>query len=237
MRKINILQKNNFKNNLNEYKIELPNKYYDALIETVKCAYEIYGFNLVDIMLAGSGGKSKIINNWSDLDLYIITNEYNMDLNKMYYKALKIIEQKLKIHIGTTFYSKTMFLEGNIDNKTRIALYEHINFKYNSFLLKNINNLQLSNIKYEQILHNEINNIFNVFQTVQRYVYEYESNKDEKSFHILVKKLYLLVKMYLNIKYNIFTFGYEDAFKLISEKLNIKIKIISIMQNFDKNGI
>ena len=56
--------KNDIIDNLDiEYKI--------VLNRALKNAIQIFGDNLLNLTLGGSGGKGNIIKNWSDLDIYV----------------------------------------------------------------------------------------------------------------------------------------------------------------------
>ena len=83
---------------------KLPDKYKNTINKITEDALNIYKENLNTIFLAGSCGKGKCIPNWSDIDLYIVTNKLDFDQNlKFYSKSLGY-----EIHVGTTFYTADM---------------------------------------------------------------------------------------------------------------------------------
>lgn len=184
-----------------------------------------YQDNLADIMLAGSTGKGYFIDNWSDLDLYIITYQDDPFTN---IKLLNILNKKnYPIHIGTTFYKLDNFLNLKVDTKTYITLYEKYYLKkVHPLLLENINLNDINKPSYNEIKKYAKKDIYNTFQVVLRETYKYMNNEENKK--TLLKKLTILLKEYLNIR-NIFTYHYKMVFDEFNAQMNIKFDIMDII--------
>ena len=96
-----------------------------------------------------------------------------------------------------------------VDQKTIAAFYEYHYYNVNEFIYGKI---KVPHITYKRLLSTETS-INEVIQSVQRELYNYEI--DKKNFKTLIKKTVLLMKIYLNVKYHQYTFGYNN----VSEKL------------------
>ena len=217
------MKKNSIINNL-------PKSYKIVLDKVISLANKIYDKDLVNIMLAGSGGKGYIIEGWSDLDLYIISNKYDSKSNTYFLKELH--NQNNDIHVGTTFYTYDDFMNLKVDTKTKVALYEKTKFKkqdYNPFLIKN---MKFTPVSYDIVVNSDSYNIRNTIQTVQRELYKYENSNND--VNTLFKKVTLLCRQYLNCKH-IFTYNYLEVFKAIFIELNITdyYDIMNIIKNRD----
>ena len=196
-------------------KIEhMPEQYKNCINYVIKHAKKIYKENLSCIFLAGSGGKGNILENWSDLDLYFITNKFDMEANFKVYSNIK--DNAFGIHVGTTFYTKDMVKNLNVDSKTLVAFYEYTNLNLNYFIY---NSIEINKVSLDDIIYSkrEVNDLI---QVVNR---EYNSFiLSQNNFKTLIKKITLLVKVYMIKKYNIFTYGYNNVFREINKVINIE---------------
>lgn len=210
---------------------KLPIRYKEALNYVIEESKKIYKENLLSIFLAGSGGKGNIIEGWSDLDLYFITNDFDIEANSKLFSKVK--DNEFNIHIGTTFYTLDMITKLKVDSKTLVAFYEYKNLNCNSFIY---NRLEIKDIKFEDIICNnkEINDLI---QIVGREIYIYKFNKN--NFKTLIKKMTLLVKVFLIKKYNKFVYGYNDVFNALNilENIDINIDIEKIIERKVISGI
>lgn len=207
--------------------IDCPMEYKKTIDKAVKLAIKIYKDNLISLFLAGSVAKCNCIEGWSDIDLYIITKDLNLESNKEFYEKTK----KYKIHIGTTFYTKDMINELRVDQKTIAAFYEYHYYNVNEFIYGKI---KVPHITYKRLLSTETS-INEVIQSVQRELYNYEI--DKKNFKTLIKKTVLLMKIYLNTNYHQYTFGYNNVSKKFKEKVdnNLRFDIERLIKTNDKN--
>ena len=76
-----------------------PEEYKVSLVNALDKIRNVFRDNLLSVTLGGSGGKNKIIDGWSDLDIYIILKKYDI-------KQISLLQEELddsKIHIGLTF--------------------------------------------------------------------------------------------------------------------------------------
>lgn len=209
---------------------KLPNEYKSELNDIVNKAIVIFGDNLINITLGGSAGKNNVIPNWSDLDLYIILERYDVEQVITFMK----IVSKMPIHVGTTFYTSYEVENNVIDNKTKVMLYEMQNYPVNPILYgENIFN----KIDYSFVKENDINNFPNILHDFRRRFIELCSGKElDKTY---IKKLLVLIKCYLS-HYNIFSYGYKETFDKLFEVLDSKgltvpndFDIISVIKNID----
>lgn len=83
-------------------------------------AKEHFGDNLKMLILAGSAGKGKFINGWSDIDMYYF-------FDKMDYQKLAEYSNKLSdfgVHVGPTYYTTKDLENLNVDARTVHVLLE-----------------------------------------------------------------------------------------------------------------
>lgn len=187
----------------NETVLKYPKKYYETMNKVIDYAKEIFKDNLCNITLGGSGGKGKIIEDWSDLDFYIILQRYNHKEIATFMKATS----NLEIHIGTTFYTLYEIENDLIDSKTKIMCYEKQNYPVNPTLY---GEEVFKQIDYETIVENDINNLPNILHDFRRRYIDLISNEDKKVDKTYVKKMLVLIKCLLNY-HRIFSYGYDNC--------------------------
>lgn len=197
----------------------LPDDYKKELVNIYNIALSIFKDNLINITLGGSGGKGTIIDGWSDLDLYIVLNDYDPFTIKEF---MNIVSNN-NIHTGTTFYTINELENNFIDLKTKVMLYERQTFDVNPTLYgKEVYN----EIDYEEIKESDRVNFPCVLHDIRRRFIELCMGKDlDKTY---IKKLLVLVKCILR-SYDIFTYGYNNTFNelfIFLEKHNIDITSI-----------
>jgi len=195
----------------------LPKKYQDVLVDIIDVANEIYKDNLLDIFLAGSGGRAHIIENWSDLNLYIITNNFDIEKNIIFYDKTK--NNDYDIHIGTTFYTKNMIENLDVDSKTIVAFYEHQNYNLNTFIY---NNIKIKHIEFKDIISSD-KEFNNLLQVVLREIYNYKLFKN--NFKTLIKKITLLIKIYIIKNNQEYVYNYNNIFNKFNNIMNINEQI------------
>lgn len=212
--------------------IKLPEEYKNTLEIVVKKISELFGENLLNITLGGSGGKSEIIVGHSDLDLYVILQKIDISLIS---QVIDFIE-RLPIHIGITYYTKYQMDHKLIDSKTKIMIYEKYNYNVNPSLYKEFD---FPMIDYSEVIENDKNNLPNLNHVLTRecaYAFKDIKRMDSK----FVKKMFVLIKCFLNTE-GIFSYGYKRSLKLFQENVadehikNYKIDIVNILTNIDSN--
>lgn len=191
---------------------KLPEKYKKQLELILEKAQNIFDDNLISIILGGSGGKGNIIENWSDLDIYIIFKEYTKEQIINFLQSVK----KDEIHVGTTYYTENEFKNGIIDLKTKVMLYEKQNYNLNPTLYgEDIElNIDLEDIKFNDKIN--FPNILHEFRRLYINLSMSEENEVEKSY---IKKMLVLMKTILRSRYSEFSYGYLQT-------LNIFYKIM-----------
>ena len=192
-----------------------PNEYKKVLMIAMKKINEELGEDLLSITLGGSGGKNKIIQGWSDLDIYVIVKKHNINKFKNIQKELEC----LPIHIGLTIYTIEEVENNFVDYKTKVMIYEKNNFNVNPTLY---GNEYFQNVTLEDILKNDLLNYPQVLQMFRR-MYVEVLNGNKKIDKTYVKKMLVLVKCILSCN-NIFTYGYDEVYEKfmnISNNINI----------------
>ena len=189
-----ILKKYNFRN--------FPENYKDSIVLVLETAKKELKENLVSITLGGSGGKNNIIEGWSDLDIYIVLKEY--DINQI--KNLQRILSKNNIHIGLTIYNLYELENDLIDFKTKIMLYEKNNYHVNPTLYGYD---YFRNVSYQEVYQNDMLNYPVVLQAFKR-MYIEVLNNERKIDKTYIKKMLVLLKCILS-NYKIFAYGYNEV--------------------------
>ena len=190
-----------------------PDEYLEIINNVIKDGTKIYKDNLQAIFLAGSVAKGNCIDGWSDIDLYIITKKLDLIANKKFYDEVK----KYKIHIGTTFYTVESINNLAVDQKTKAAFYEYHQYNVNEIVY---GDFKVPHVSYEKFLETETF-MNDLVQAVERELYEYEISK--KNFKTLIKKTTLLMKVYLNSNFKIYSYGYDNVSRKFKENVNNKI--------------
>ena len=111
-------------------KVRTQYERYPAIIDIAKQAY---GDNLLMLVLAGSAGKGKFIENWSDLDVYVVLKERCTEQDKEFESLLPN-----DIHVGYTPCTKKEIQKGRINQRTKAMFYE-LNQGKNLILYKDSN--------------------------------------------------------------------------------------------------
>ena len=202
---------------------KMPIDYKIGLNKTIRNALITFKENLINITLGGSGGKGNIIEGWSDLDLYIILNDYDVEQVAKFMNSIKDIN----VHVGTTYYTRNEIEKGIIDTKTKVMLFEMQKFDVNPILYgENV----FKEIDYDDIKISDINNFPNVLHDMRRRYIELYNGKDlDKEY---VKKLLVLVKCLLRSE-DIFTYGYKYTFDTLFKKLSSENIELTGVEDFD----
>jgi hypothetical protein len=208
-----------------------PEEYKFSLVNALDKIRGVFKDNLLSVTLGGSGGKNKIIDGWSDLDIYIILKRYDIE-------QISLLQEELddsKIHIGLTFYSLYELENDLVDFKTKIMVYEKNNYDVNPTLY----GLDyFKDVDYLEVYNNDMMNYPVVLQAFKRMYIEVLNNKRkiDKSY---IKKMLVLLKCILS-SHKIFAFGYDEVFRifmglLYNSEVNISFKdiIIDLEKNKD----
>ena len=181
--------------------------------------------NLYSIILGGSRGKNLAIENWSDYDIYIIVNKFEIEDIININNELK---KDIKEHVGITVYTVEEVEKCIVDDKTKVMFYERESMKVNPTIYG-----QEINIKFELEDIKRDDEII-----LPKIIHELRRGILEKNYSKLIKRVTVLIKILLR-KNNIFSYGYknvfDDFYKLSANKnikLNEKINIeVCIEQN------
>ena len=215
------MQKNQYV--FDKTKVELPEIYIKKLNEVVEQAIKIFKNNLKSIILGGSGGKAEIIPYWSDLDIYIVLDEYNFSQVQTF---MKVDNKYDEIHVGVTIYTMDEVVNNLIDGKTKVMIYEKEQLNVDPTLYgKNYFLKQ----KYTDIQLNDINNLPSIVHSCRRNCIDLENN-EVTLLKSHVKKFIVMLKCILNIN-GIFSYGYQnvmnDFYNLCEEKKSLNKRILN----------
>lgn len=202
---------------------KLPIAYKNELKNVINNAILIFKDNLINVTLGGSGGKGNIIEDWSDLDVYIVLNKYNTTQVSQF---MRLVNNSI-IHTGTTFYTLAEIENDVIDMKTKVMLFERQSFDVNPTLY----GIDIfKEVQYDEIKSNDKANFPNVLHDVRRrYIELCNSKKLDKTY---IKKLLVLVKCILR-SYDTFTYGYDYTFKCLFQLLNDQNIDLTNIKDFD----
>ncbi len=181
-----------------------PEEYKNILTKFLDLSKTIFKDNLLSITLGGSGGKNKLIKGWSDLDIYVLLNKYDIEQ----VSTLQKILQNNDIHIGLTLYNLDEINNGFIDFKTKIMLYEKYNYQVNPTLY-GLDYYKC--ITYEEVYENDRVNYPHILQAFKR-MYIEVINNERKIDKPYIKKMVVLLKCILNLN-NTFTYGYNTVYQ------------------------
>ena len=183
-----------------------PILYQNIVDSVVEHAKETFQDNLKMVILAGSSVKGHFLENWSDLDFYVVLKDIKkQELNKFTQKT-----DQLDLHVGTTFYTLgDLSTPLRVDKRTMVTFYE-INIGKNK-VLYNPDNLKIPYIDFKQISETEESNVAEILNEIKRLVYFDDFNA--KKF---IKKITVLEKIVLRSK-GFLTESYQDTMQLFSQ--------------------
>ena len=177
----------------NTIKVRTQYERYQAIIESAK---QSFGDNLSLLTLAGSAGKGKFVENWSDLDVYIVLKNFKISQVK---KLNSLLPKD--IHIGSTIYTEKEIETGKINNRSKVMFYE-LNQGKNVILFKDPNS-KLPTININEILREDTSEYADAVHNLRRCLIAGKdsnrtslSNNDATSSKIL-KNIILLEKIAL----------------------------------------
>ncbi len=186
-------------------------QHYDTI---VNMASDSFGDNLSALILGGSAGKNKFIEDWSDMDLYVILRDREE-------KQIRDFVNKLdfNFHVGRTFYSEKEINNDIIDNRTRVMLYEV--GKGSDKLLYNRDDYQLPKYSIADIVKMDISEKSLAFNGLKSAIYNQSAvevanrtvsdSSNNKASSNIVKSSILLEKILLRIGEGLIGGGYTDT--------------------------
>lgn len=207
--------------------IDFPLEYKITIKAACQLAVNVFKKNLISIILGGSGGKNEIVDQCSDLDFYIILNNYAIKEIVSFTKKC----DRFRIHIGITAYSQEELRLGWIDGKTKVMFYEKNNYHVNPTLYgEDIQKM----INYSEVRQNDQRNLPNILHECRRMRIDVINGKVEINKKY-IKKLLVLIKCFLNVK-NIFSYGYKRVlcdFKTYIKRIDKNSIILTNIADFD----
>lgn len=199
--------------NLNKIPVQLPKIYKDTISSYIKEIQQTLGKKIKLILLIGSSSSGKVIENWSDIDVIIILEQYKME----YVEKIKSIVKKYNIKIGNTIYSKVEFENKKIDPKTFYYLLlvqkKIIPLQYCSL---DLNIPRISELECKNAYHSWLMEHFHSYKRM--WLYTQISNEKIRE---IFKNTYLIMKSILIIN-DYYPQNYEQVFEMYSNEFNIE---------------
>lgn len=191
----------------------MKNKYSDTICKYVDEIKKSLSSNLQMLFVIGSSCSNKVIENWSDIDVILVINDYNFEI----VEKIKVISNSFDVKIGTTIYTKKEFINKQIDPKTYYHLYllnkNEIELQYKK------EDLEIPNITFDEIKYTHIPYLYWRIHMFKRlFLYDYLDKEKVKSVY---KITYLIMKAILILN-NYLPKNYEEVFKLYSEKFGFE---------------
>ncbi len=134
---------------------------YPRYNELLLAAKNAFGENLSLLTLSGSAGKGKFVENWSDLDVYVVLKKYDVNQATNFKSELP-----KDIHVGTTLYTEKELRIGKINNRSKVMFYEMEHGK-NTLLYKD-ENFTLPKINIKEILREDTSEYADAVHNLRR---------------------------------------------------------------------
>lgn len=191
----------------------MKNKYSFTINSYVDNMKKTFPDELEMLLVIGSSCSNKVVENWSDIDVILVVNNYNFDI----IEKIKKLTNSFDIKIGTTIYSKHEFINKQIDPKTYYHLYllnkKEIEIQYKK------ENLNIPDITFDEIKNTHVPYLYWRMHMLKRF-FLYDS-LDKEKIKSLYKITYLIMKAILILNHYR-PKNYEEVFKLYSEKFNFE---------------
>ncbi len=186
---------------MNKYSIYID-KYVNEMKESLKDKLKL-------LLIIGSSSSNEVIENWSDIDVIVVLDEYNFKTIEI----IKKISNSYPVKIGTTVYDKREFEEKNIDPKTiyHLYLYENgiIDLQYKT------NSISIPKIEFKDVYNNHLPYLYWRLHIYKRnFLYETLTKEQIKG---IFKTTYLIMKAILIIDGET-PINYREVFKTFSKK-------------------
>lgn len=202
-----------------------PKRYIDLINRVVNKMAILFNDELLSVIIGGPSGKGDIIDGYTEVDLYVVLNRYDV---KNISKLSKYILLE-DIDVVVTYYLIDEVLNDMLDSKTKVLIYEKDKYKVNPTLYGN----NLFNIvSYKDIKENDKRVLPTVLHDVRcRYTNLY-SNKDLCVDRNFIYQLTVLLKCILNYN-DIFVYGYNEVFSKFKLLFELKLGKVEDISNFD----
>lgn len=179
----------------------MPQIYKDVFMNFMNKIKKEIDDNLVLLILTGSGGRDKIIEGWSDLDVMIVLKDFSPDDAILIYNAAK----SFSIKIGATIYSESEFEAGLVDSKTVFNLELIRNDILKPIILDNNLKFPLFSVSYRRDLHKKL--LPNMLHNLKRNL----SLQDKLDVHTVAKEIDTIMKFILSIYDGRLVSGYKEV--------------------------
>ena len=163
-------------------------KYIDQYIKEMRATLEE---KLQFLLIIGSSCSSEVIDNWSDIDVIIVLDEYDFKT----IEVIKNISYSYPVKIGTTIYTRREFENKSIDPKTIYHLYLYnkgeIDLQYKN------DDIVIPKINYRDVYNSHMPYLFWRLHIYKRnFLYDHLTKEQIKG---IFKTTYLIMKAILII--------------------------------------
>ncbi len=206
----------------------MKNAYSNVINSYVKSIKNELKDELVMLLIIGSSSSNKVIENWSDIDVVLVLENYNFDI----IEKIKAITKNFKVKIGTTIFTKKEFINKRIDPKTYYHLYL---LQKNEIVLQYIkSNFTIPKIDFNEITQSHIPHLNDKIHFYKRLIL-YDS-LDKSQIKTLFKTTYIIMKTVLILD-GYTPKNYEETFNLYFQIYNFEFFEYEIfIKNYIENN-
>ena len=207
--------------------LNIPKQYKITLIEFFYKLENIFGDNLSLFVVTGSGGREKIIDGWSDLDVLIVLKDFSpeQDIN-----LAKLVENQ-PVKVGITVYSKQEFENGLVDSKTIFNLELIRERILLPIILEKGIRLPYFSVAYRKSLHREL--LPNLIHELRRSLYY----PDKLNIHSIAKNIDTIMKFILSINQGVLISGYREVQEEFYKQFQNCPKVYNVFELLEKKDV
>lgn len=193
-----------------EDKKNIPNEYRQAIKVFRETIYTKFGNKVKLLMLTGSCARECVHGGYSDIDVIMVVEPYDKETRNI----LNDIVKKIPIKVGTTIFSEKELQSGELDTKTKYAIYKMEQGDFQPLIYDNMLNLKkytFDDIKlaYRECMPSELHSL-------RRTLYE----NDEKNYDLIFKNLSHIMRNIL-IQNGIDCLDYHEVYKKFASLYNV----------------
>ncbi len=191
----------------------MKNEYSNVISDYVKKMKNELREELSLLLVIGSSSSSKVMVNWSDIDVILVVKNYNFDI----VDKIKDISKCFPVKIGTTIYSEKEFINKKIDPKTYYHLYLLNNKKIDLQFIKE--GFEIPQISFDEIKNTHVPYLNWRMHIYKRYFLYDSLNKEQ--IKTIYKMTYLIMKAILILD-GYTPKNYDEVFKIYAKNYNFE---------------
>lgn len=200
---------------------KMPEKYRKIAEEYLTEAQTIFGDDLLLFSITSSCALDSCIDDWSDIDVLIVTRSFNLEKNKLIHEA----GATHNIRIALMLLTQYEFEHDLLDDKTRVVIWQLREEQiYPNFVR---DSLSIPYITLENVKEDDRTMMPAYLHKLRRLFWEDTKNNKRP----IIKMLYIVIKMELR-RHNRVTYTYVGAFRQFAmlydePEFNISAEILS----------